>query len=73
MGSQLVPAMLRRTRGNIGAIMFLKPLWFFRRRGPDQKMMLAIHQDREGFYPFTGTVPFGYPCSYDQATDFILT
>jgi len=41
MGSQLVPAMLRRTRGNIGAIMFLKPLWFFRRSGPDQKMMLA--------------------------------
>jgi hypothetical protein len=42
MGSQPVPAVLRRTKGNIGAIMFLKPLWFFRRSGPDQKMMLAI-------------------------------
>jgi hypothetical protein len=71
MGSQQVPAVLRRTSGNIGAIMFLKPLWFFRRGGPDQKMLLAISPYREGFYPFTGTVPFGHPRSYHQHSNFI--
>src|ERR1035437_142219 len=47
-GSQPGPAAVGRASGNIAAILFSKPPWFFRRRGADRKKMLGVPGTGEG-------------------------